>query len=200
MLNPKNQGTLNEQEWRVCCQKLWKAGVKVSEDCAITMLRRAVMTMDPSAFVTALAWVPRPTSRVPQPSSVAGQMFDPTAPRLADLQTTESVKSTVLLQCGLWDLLVTMMRAGGIEAESSRRRMAAIAVLLTDPAFLGKAEALSGEQVHGPASWVVHVFGTVASLLTVLPHVRVADTMKTLRALRSNLGGCLLYTSPSPRD
>ena len=67
--------------------------------------------------------------------------------------------------------------------------MAAIAVLLTDPAFLGKGEALLGEQVPGSASWVVHVFGTVASLLTVLPHVRVADTMKTLRALRSNLGG-----------
>ena len=57
----------------MCCQNILKAKVKVPEDCAITMLRRAVMTMDPPAFVTAFACVPGP-------SSVAGQLFDSRVP------------------------------------------------------------------------------------------------------------------------
>ena len=35
MLNPKNQGTLNDAEWRACCQKILKAKVKVPEDLSL---------------------------------------------------------------------------------------------------------------------------------------------------------------------
>ena len=63
------------------------------------------------------------------------------------------------------------------------------------------AQDVEGADVVHSHTWYANGAGHVATLLHGIPHVVTAHSLEPLRLWKAEqLGGCLLYTSRSPRD